>query len=197
VSYDQYQLVPVVVCAPDVPKVLAHSSPTATSTGSSLGVRATGHQPSCLGDLLRTRRPGQVPSRRPGAARSRSGRRATRRRSKPDHPGLPSDRSVIASWEVDEMALTRPLPRAARAGQVPPIISETCPPGEGDLFCVKAVEWFSPDRLRRWCYGAKRCRLKRVKDFRRPRRAPLGHPSSRPGHANRLTSVRILPGEGK
>ena len=32
--------------------------------------------------------PGQAPSRRPGAARSRSGRRATRRRSEPDHARL-------------------------------------------------------------------------------------------------------------
>jgi len=55
-------------------------------------------------------------------------------------PGLPSDRSVIALWEVDEVTRTRSLPRAARA----PVkhyhssrISETCPPGEGDLFCLK------------------------------------------------------------
>ena len=52
-------------------------------------------------------------------------------------PGLPSDRSVIALWEVDEMTRT-PLPRTARAYQASSIISETCPPGEGDLFCVKA-----------------------------------------------------------
>ena len=52
-------------------------------------------------------------------------------------PGLPSDRSVIALWEVDEVTRTRSLPRAARAGQALPFISETCPPGEGDLFCLK------------------------------------------------------------
>ena len=53
-------------------------------------------------------------------------------------PGLPSGRSVIALWEVDEVARTRSLPHAARAHQTQPIISETCPPGEGDLFRVKA-----------------------------------------------------------
>ena len=58
-------------------------------------------------------------------------------------PGLPSGRSVIALWEVDEVARTRSLPHAARAHQTQPIISETCPPGEGDLFRVKvdAAGW--------------------------------------------------------
>jgi len=50
-------------------------------------------------------------------------------------PGLPSDRSVIALWEVDEVTRT-PLPRTARACHASSIISETCLPGEGDLFCV-------------------------------------------------------------
>ena len=50
-------------------------------------------------------------------------------------PGLPSGRSVIALWEVDEVARTRSLPHAARAHQTQPIISETCPPGEGALLC--------------------------------------------------------------
>jgi len=40
---------------------------------------------------------------------------------------LPSGRSVIALWEVDEVARTRSLPHAARAHQTQPIISETCP----------------------------------------------------------------------
>jgi len=51
-------------------------------------------------------------------------------------PGLPSGRRVIALWEADEVTRTRSLPRAARAELAPPIISETCPPGEGDLFRV-------------------------------------------------------------
>jgi len=45
---------------------------------------------------------------------------------------------VIALWEVDEVARTRSLPHAARAHQTQPIISETCPPGEGDLCRVNA-----------------------------------------------------------
>ena len=49
----------------------------------------------------------------------------------PIMPGLPSDRSVIALWEVDEVARTRSLPALLVPVKAPPIISETCPPGEG------------------------------------------------------------------
>ena len=51
-------------------------------------------------------------------------------------PGLPSDRSVIALWEVDEVARTRSLPALLVPVKHHPIISETCPPGEGGLFRV-------------------------------------------------------------
>ena len=51
---------------------------------------------------------------------------------------LPPAEAVTALWEVDEVARTRSLPHAACAHQTQPIISETCPPGEGDLFRVNA-----------------------------------------------------------
>ena len=82
-----------------------------------------------------------------GALRIRSDQRWAKRHlvdlAQPDHapaggqlvavlnlimPGLPSGRSVIALWEVDEVARTRSLPHAARAHQTQPIISETCLP---------------------------------------------------------------------
>jgi len=80
-------------------------------------------------------RDAKAPSRRPGIARSRRGRRATSPSQPPPIiPRLPSGHAVIALREVDGMApRTLPPSGAPSRHRASPAIPETCVPGEGGL----------------------------------------------------------------